>query len=306
MKRIVVAVVGPFQVGKSTIVNCLLGREICATGRGLSTTHSVTRFLLGAAPFVKVRMLDGGIGELTIDDFQRGTMIDYELADVSLPLEMLTLIDLWDTPGALASGGRGQMDMRRAADVYEVADFFILVVPNRQLVQPLLEYLVEVLKGRLFVVLMNCIEGSVLPNSKHNATTAATIEAQLRLAALIPHTIPGCTPVWPVNAAWDVAARRPPLWEDPSDPWPTTEKTKDAEMNSQLLVDYVLSYYRSRRQSVPDVGSLRAVGGLDLVRNSFLVDTLVIGHIPDVVHLWRGFRKWSEDLRQAAGAFTAI
>lgn len=44
-----IAVVGGFQRGKSTLVNCLLGRDAAEMGRGLSTTHKNRDYKLSEA-----------------------------------------------------------------------------------------------------------------------------------------------------------------------------------------------------------------------------------------------------------------
>lgn len=42
-----VAVIGDFQIGKSTFVNCLVGRNDAEVGRGKSTTHENKTYLIG-------------------------------------------------------------------------------------------------------------------------------------------------------------------------------------------------------------------------------------------------------------------
>lgn len=42
-----VAVIGDFQIGKSTFVNCLVGRNDAEVGRGKSTTHENRTYLIG-------------------------------------------------------------------------------------------------------------------------------------------------------------------------------------------------------------------------------------------------------------------
>jgi GTPase Era involved in 16S rRNA processing len=46
------AVVGNFQLGKSTLVNCLLGRNAAETGKGKSTTHRNASFPFGLCEII--------------------------------------------------------------------------------------------------------------------------------------------------------------------------------------------------------------------------------------------------------------
>ena len=42
-----VAIIGDFQIGKSTFVNCLVGRNIAEIGKGKSTTHDLKSYQIG-------------------------------------------------------------------------------------------------------------------------------------------------------------------------------------------------------------------------------------------------------------------
>ena len=44
MKTIKVGIVGDFQSGKSTLINCLFGRSIASVGDGTATTHTAVNY----------------------------------------------------------------------------------------------------------------------------------------------------------------------------------------------------------------------------------------------------------------------
>lgn len=46
----IIAIYGPFQTGKSTLLNCLLGRYTALTGKGIATTVLTARCRWAALP----------------------------------------------------------------------------------------------------------------------------------------------------------------------------------------------------------------------------------------------------------------
>jgi GTP-binding protein EngB required for normal cell division len=109
----VVAFVGCFQDGKSTLINCLLGQECAEVGDGDATTAVPTLYQYGKA---------------TGDD--RSALGTGSVRVVSLPNEDLKRVRLLDTPG-WNSRHPGHDAMTAAVLRTSLADFVVLVVPKR-------------------------------------------------------------------------------------------------------------------------------------------------------------------------------
>ena len=65
-------ILGQFQNGKSTLLNCLLGGEYAIQGEGLATTNCIVRYTMGDMP--EIRVVDNDyrttvLGTLSKDGF---------------------------------------------------------------------------------------------------------------------------------------------------------------------------------------------------------------------------------------------
>lgn len=296
IKRPRVVVVGPYQVGKSTVVTCLLRRRISPSGLGMSTTHACWRFVDGPPVFATL-ILDGGTRQKMSIDRLLTVSPTADCVEIVVPQQssILTALELVDTPGGLASGEVGRVDERRASQALSRSDFAILVVPNRQLSQPLIEYLAERLSGLPFAVLMNCIEGSLVPNSESNRRTAATIQAQLAMRKMHPIRIPKSGVVCAINAAWDRVAGILRYSGSEREQLNNVNEGMDAR-----LIEGVDAYFRLRKQDRPNPAILAEMGAMDPLREFLQGTGSHLGNLQDIVTLRRRYEDWMGPMRVAA------
>lgn len=51
----IIAIYGGYQVGKSTLLNCLLGQYVALVGKGIATTALVSRYRYGRCSILRYR-----------------------------------------------------------------------------------------------------------------------------------------------------------------------------------------------------------------------------------------------------------
>lgn len=184
-----IAMVGTFQVGKSTTVNCLLRTEVAQMGIGLATTHAITAYV----PYrsADAKPICGGVDDIQIER-------------VAVRSELLTSCEIWDTPGYGAFGKDSVADDELFGAAIARADACALVVRNRQLSSVDIEHVLSPIRSaaRPVIVLMNCVEGDTNPLSSANNRTAAAIAVQLNAIGIHPLPVQCREPVWPFNPQW--------------------------------------------------------------------------------------------------------
>lgn len=203
--RPAIGIVGCFQNGKSTLVNCLLDDRVAVTGDGQATTRRSTVFTLGeyqgafacaAENDVETSVAFAEYLNAGIDDTTK-----FHRFLVRLWKPLLQHIDVVDTPGFNAN----DKDDASAIASLDALDIAVLVLQNRGLSEVEHRILQVIGKRELpYIVVMNCREtfGALWnPSSEANARIASEIEARLRNIGHPPHPIVGRF-VFPVNLAW--------------------------------------------------------------------------------------------------------
>ena len=197
-----IAVIGTFQVGKSTLVNCLINDAIAGVGNGVATTHVLNYFKGGRSPNILCRDISGKcIYESDLsDDIYKSDLSDencnisipdgtvrimYELASENNILKDNILID---TPGLDAAGKDASWDSIHTSDIIRdnSVDLLLLVVPNSQLDDSIKKRVLPLIKEskKQVIVLMNCYKNNPDPNSRQNLETAMAIDDELREAGI--------------------------------------------------------------------------------------------------------------------------
>ena len=186
-----VALVGAFQNGKSTLVNCLLGGLYSRMGYGVKTTPCCYSFIYGETEAAKlIHRVDGGGAkirpilreELLSPRFSCPAGDRVEIACPSSLLERS--ICLIDTPGFNADA----RDDAAAAEEINSADLVIFVTDARKTLTP--HEKEKILKkigrsGKKMIFLLNCnnidcgLINNWLPSADHNQEIAADIESDL-------------------------------------------------------------------------------------------------------------------------------
>lgn len=128
-KPIKIGLVGDFQSGKSTLINCLLGRSIASTGNGTATTHTTVRYLFGKEEYIlyddNVSIQIKNIKELSTLDTSKGSQEITVYVNCPL-LEDFTLIDM---PGL---GSINRTDDIIAEDAIAKLDYAIVIATNEK------------------------------------------------------------------------------------------------------------------------------------------------------------------------------
>jgi hypothetical protein len=197
-------VVGCFQNGKSTLVNCLLDDYVSPTGIGLPTTHLTTTYTYGELEIVNLKHSDGTehLTDLAgfLQKYEQGQLQAFTSVSIMLWKPLLEYIDLMDTPGLDA----GNLDTNRALTAIEEADFAILILSNRGLRQVEQDVLRKINRaGKPCSVLFNCTDLQRWdPASDSNHNIVAEIQAAILQMGLKPFEVVPGFPVWRCNLAW--------------------------------------------------------------------------------------------------------
>lgn len=208
-----IAIIGTFQVGKSTLLNCLINESLAGIGIGTPTTHTLNFYKNNTSPEILCRNIKGeclyrqswerGVSEFSIP--RETVRVMYELPK-SFDLHGNLLID---TPGLDSAGKDASLDTMRTIDVIRdnTVDLLILVVSNKQLDSAIRSSVLPCIKEarKNLIVLMNCNRRNhPNPSSKINQETALQIDEELR-AVGIRHSrvwMSGESKVLPCNAVW--------------------------------------------------------------------------------------------------------
>jgi hypothetical protein len=193
-----VAVVGVFQNGKSTLVNCLLDGFVAPTGIGLPTTHLPTAYSYGEFSSAVLTRPDGSTERIGLEDFfeyyQEGRLGEFAAATVTCWRPILRDIDLIDTPGLDADNS----DTARALTGIDAADFAVLVCADKGLGDVERDALRKIDRaGKPHCLVINCKDSQRQdPGHGSNGGTLAQIRAAVSEMGLKP------IDMWLCNLAW--------------------------------------------------------------------------------------------------------
>lgn len=221
-----VAIIGTFQVGKSTLVNCLLDQALAIVGMGVPTTHLLCHYKKKRAGlprnllFYDSRGIELGnpvrfstsvlrrIGKILPE---KTIKICFELDD----LGWLEKFEIIDTPGLDAIGEMAATDEKLTTKAIAHSDCHILVVPNTQLASSVIHELLPKIKdtNKPIVCVMNCCASRVSPdpNAQCNMETAIDIGHQLQDSGVLPCAMRlnnDTIRVLPCNLSWYWVSRK--------------------------------------------------------------------------------------------------
>ena len=196
-----VAVVGGFQNGKSTLINCLLDDYVAPTGIGLPTTHISTTYTYGEIESVTLSRKDGTTSHALLDayiqDYESGQLGDYTSASITQWKPLLRHIDLVDTPGFNAN----EADTKCATEELKQADFALFLVSNCGLSQDEKSALRKIDAGTPCAVIINTTE-RVRWNPAKQDVIIETISSDLKSLGIKPLEVVSGHSVWCCNLGW--------------------------------------------------------------------------------------------------------
>ncbi len=201
----VVAIVGGFQIGKSTLVNCLLDDRYAPTGKGLRTTAASTLFCYGEAEEAWLFHGDNQQGERLsrrqdVFDPSREVGPD-DWFRISAWKPILQHVDIVDTPGYNAQDADD-----KSASAAIAASSVVVIVQAGKTMDDLCRGIVReaCVPGKRCVFLLNCTNTECWsPDDPQNIAICEAIEAELKSMGVLGSFLPiGERLVHPVNALW--------------------------------------------------------------------------------------------------------
>lgn len=97
-EKFVYGIVGEYQVGKSTLVNCILGRYVASVGWGIATTHTIVIYEYSDEEYKRVDYGNGRVSTMRLDEeikVDQNRDVEKIICGVRHPiLKRISLIDL--------------------------------------------------------------------------------------------------------------------------------------------------------------------------------------------------------------------
>jgi len=201
-----VGIIGCFQTGKSTLINCLLEDRVAISGDGNSTTKQIVKYYHSPTPVFSMRK-NGVKKDISIQKYKDGfsdkNVSHYE---VGLPIPLLKDVELIDTPGFDAQ----ELDDKMTLDCLPTLDCAIVLIGGdkaglHDAERSVLHHISQQRKS--YVVVYNSQAVSAEddkwnPCSKDNDFLCKTIEARMKEAGLAGGIKIAGKSVFPVNTAW--------------------------------------------------------------------------------------------------------
>ena len=296
-KKPCVAIIGTYQVGKSSLMNCILSDSTAAIGEGIPTTHAVSwwRFADKADEVAHLyhdnqpKPLKMDLGAYRKHDQETSPVFSgVDKIEFHLDRSTLAEVDLLDTPG-FNSGEKGEQDtVKTEQAISDSADFLIVLLPNRQLDGAAKEVVKRAaISGKPFALIMNCFDPPD-PSAESNVKIARVIEAEIKSLGIKPIAIEGGSWVWRCNVAWYWIAE---MAELPVEQLPTAHKKRFQKLNV-----YTESYFGTRKMAMPAPDELRRVSNC-LPAKEFITGCGVhLYSVPTITQLTRVMERWQTQI----------
>lgn len=208
MEKPQIGLIGCFQNGKSTLVNCLLENRVAITGEGVAKTKKIARYVYGQeAGFFSIAT-DGRRKSITkeqiYDIMLRDASRDGTVCEMVLPSPLLRKVDIVDTPGFDA----GQTDTSVTTGYIQQLDFIFLVIGRGAggggLNQAEKGVLKEIVKyNKPFAVLFNCRDTLHWnPRAENVRKCIGELVSSFKNNDICPYSITSEDFILPVNLAW--------------------------------------------------------------------------------------------------------
>lgn len=227
LNRMKIGILGCFQNGKSTLINCLLGSKFAQTGGdGVSITSANTVYSYSAQN--ALLSINGKRSNISLEDAIRGNVRNAHEICIGSNAPILKLTTFVDTPGFNANARDTQIVLSSLCNL----DVAIVLINNKGLSDFEINILKELqLRNIPYYVVMNCLmqqaESTWHPDSEFNKKMLKTIIARLDNNNLTPMFIFG-KKVTAINAIW--------YW------YATTRFQLDSADKQKALMNYIHPY----------------------------------------------------------------
>ena len=192
-----VAIVGRFQQGKSTLVNCLLDGRVAVTGVGLRTTCIETTYHFSEIEDVRIQVPHQAERRVALEAFleaaARGLPAGSK-ARVGLWRPLLEHVDLIDTPG-LDDNEQDDDVVRR---VITEADRFIVVLPPIGTIHQCDKRLFAAIhgQGKRYSVLVNALKSPGTTDEITASVAAALGNMDFKPDPIMEQSVFACNFMW--------------------------------------------------------------------------------------------------------------
>ena len=204
LNKINIGILGGFQSGKSTFVNCLLDDMVARTGgSGLSVTSINTIYYYGEIRKVFYILDNNRIGQSMLNYFLHCETFPKKTKQINVSLwkPILSKINIIDTPGFNAN----EDDTSMATNSLLNIDIAVLIIENKGISKTELNILSLLKNYHIpFYVIMNCrnhMGDSWRPKSTFNDNIAKKNIKKIHEQGLRPIPINN-TEIWQTNLAW--------------------------------------------------------------------------------------------------------
>ena len=259
------AIVGQYQNGKSTLLNCLLGGCYAIQGGGLATTRYNATYTFGEIPEIRIVSPNGHFSttDLSTDSLSKtiGGLADGTRLSISIYSPFLIDLNIMDSPG----WGVKNDDNKSAEAALVDADGFIYVFTktiNEEVDLPFLKKIVET--GKQLFLVLNCLNKRP-PTSSAVTKICDEIVARMQIEDLHGncYSFLKGVGVYPVNLIWAEYALR------------------CAPASEQESVDAKVEVYFKEKN--PDRGKVLVESGVSALRTAILAATKTLARIPPFV-----------------------
>ncbi len=240
-----VGIIGGFQNGKSTFVNCLLDDMVARTGgEGVSTTSINTKYIYGETQSVSYFSNGNIVGTATVKEFVHTETFSEDIDEILVTLwkPLLKKINLIDTPGFDAN----DHDSKMAENYLEHIDVAIVIMNNKGLSETewkILQLLKEL--NIPFFIIMNCtnkLSGSTwLPQSSFNKNLVKEVISTLNNRNMKPELIDNKI-IYDVNLLWF---------------WYACEHYQDMPANKIKNISSIINFFFSKELEIKNVSNTK-------------------------------------------------
>jgi signal recognition particle receptor subunit beta len=286
-----VAIVGTFQVGKSTLMNCLLADDVVDMGDGLPTTHVVSAWRHGSPEVA--RLYHGGQREplpMDLAEYRRHdgatgkAFMSLDRVEFVMDRECLRQVDILDTPGLNAAGAEGEREKKLTIAAVGEADACLVVVKNQQLSQSEHDLIQQVeATGKPYAVVMNCFDNDP-GTSEAVRKVRKVVDAQLASVGASPVPVFGSERVWTCNVGWYLWAK---LDGDASDG--RRHKLSD-------LDDRIERFFRNQKKPRPEKAEILRLSNVTPVIDFVAGTGPAFLPLPARLQLCGAFTGWRQEL----------